>query len=63
MTHERPPSASEPDGRRLYLGVLEAIRLVLREAIWPHVTVASYPLALEHGPVGQDVSPRAGCGG
>jgi nitrate reductase delta subunit len=63
MTHERPPSRSEPDGRRLYLGVLEAIRLALVEALWPHVTVASYPAAVEHGPVGQDVSPRVGCGG
>jgi nitrate reductase delta subunit len=62
MTHERPPSDSEPDGRRLYLGVLEAIRLVLLEQLWPDAVVASYPVALEHGPVGQDVSPRVGCG-
>jgi nitrate reductase delta subunit len=63
MTHERPPRAAEPDGRRLYLGVLEAIRLVLREALWPHAVVASYALAVEQGPAGEDVSPRVGCGG
>ena len=44
-------------------GVLEAIRLVVGEQLWPHATVASYVLAVEHGPAGHDVSPRVGCGG
>jgi nitrate reductase molybdenum cofactor assembly chaperone NarJ/NarW len=62
MTHEG--AAGETDGesgRGLYIGVLEAIRLVLHEQLWPNTTVCSYPLALEHGPVPEDVGPGKGC--
>jgi nitrate reductase molybdenum cofactor assembly chaperone len=63
MTHEGGGEPAGDGGRGLYLGVLEAIRLVLAEQLWPHTAVCSYPLALEHGPVAGDVGPRTGCAG
>lgn len=60
MTHEGDTTERE-SGRGLYLGVLEAIRLVLHEQLWPHTTVCSYPLALEHGPAPEDVGAGKGC--
>ena len=64
MTHEGAWSEDEAgSGRVLYLRVLEAIRLVLREQLWPDTAVASYPVAAEHGPVTDDVTPRTGCAG
>lgn len=64
MTHEGDGSELEGDsGRGLYLGVLEAIRLVLAEQLWPHTAVCSYPLALEHGPATEDVGAGMGCRG
>ena len=63
MTHEGDGSELGGDsGRGLYLGVLEAIRLVLAEQLWPHTAVCSYPLALEHGPATEDVGAGMGCG-
>ena len=50
-------------GRALYLGVVEAIRLVLAEQLWPGTAVASYTAALEQAPVPGDVTPRTGCAG
>jgi nitrate reductase molybdenum cofactor assembly chaperone len=50
-------------GRELYLRVLEAVRLVLAEQLWPDVPVCSYTLTFERGPATDDVSPRTGCGG
>ena len=47
MTHEGDEDALAGDGgRRIYLRVLEAIRLVLAEELWPDTAVARYELDL-----------------
>jgi nitrate reductase molybdenum cofactor assembly chaperone len=63
MTRDGTGSLGGDGGRGLYLGVLEAIRLVLHEQLWPETPVCSYALALEHGPAARDVGPAPGCGG
>jgi hypothetical protein len=63
MTHDGDRRDLERDtGRGLYLGVIEAIRLVLAEQLWPDTVVCSYPLAVEHGPATEDVGAAPGCG-
>lgn len=62
MTHEGDKSELEGEsGRRIYLRVIEAIRLVLKEQLWPDTTVCSYPLALEHAPAPQAAAAAQGC--
>jgi hypothetical protein len=67
MTHDGDPDALAGDGgRRIWLRVIEAIRLVLAEELWPHVPVAQYELDLVAGT--RRSGPAAGletqgCGG
>ena len=64
MTHEGDTRELDGEGgRRLYLRVVEAVRLVLAEQLWPGTIIASYPLALEHAPVTEEAGAGRGCGG
>jgi nitrate reductase delta subunit len=62
MTHEGRWDEDD-GGRAIWFGVLEAVRLVLGEQLWPGTAVPSYPPVVAHGPARDDVSPRTGCAG
>jgi nitrate reductase assembly molybdenum cofactor insertion protein NarJ len=58
MTQNGEEATSEGEsGRRIYLRVLEAIRLVLQEQLWPNTVVCSYEPALEPATTSRGASP------
>jgi nitrate reductase molybdenum cofactor assembly chaperone len=60
MTLKGEEAALEGEsGRRIWLRALEAVRLVLRDALWPDVTVASYD---DVEPPAADAGERSVCG-